>query len=149
MQNFTIYMIAFEKIRAVGFDVAGPRIGMCAPDIELVDSKVDACGRGCPANNGLGIIDAPGICAGAGGSHGGLGGYGGTHSLDNSVQETCKNIRPTPYFFEDQGRYEGSGGMHGNTYDAGAGGGIIWLSATGNTELYDTILSVNGEDAGY
>ena len=39
--------------------------------------------------------------------------------------------------------------MHGNTFDGGAGGGIIWLSSTGNTELYDTTLAVNGEDAGY
>ena len=45
--NFTIYVVSFEKINMTGSYLAAPRIGFCAPEIGIYNSKVDTNGKGC------------------------------------------------------------------------------------------------------
>lgn len=66
-------------------------------------------------------------CPGSGGAHGGFGGYGSAGQSPNP----CISQVPKPYFYKGEAKYEGSPGGRGNSSNGGAGGGIIWLSATG------------------
>ena len=45
--NFTIYVVSFEKINMTGSYLTAPRIGFCAPEIGIYNSKVDTNGKGC------------------------------------------------------------------------------------------------------
>lgn len=84
--------ISSSRIRA-------PRIGICANEINVTESKIDSSSRGCKADQGLGLgVKADG-CAGAGGAHGGEGGYGGSESDDQNVKDRCKQEFPKPYYF--------------------------------------------------
>jgi hypothetical protein len=53
-EDFTIYLLAFEGIYMEKSIVSAPKIGMCAPEIDLKDSKIDASGKGCISGEGRG-----------------------------------------------------------------------------------------------
>jgi hypothetical protein len=74
-QNYTIYAVSFESITLLESTVNGPRIGLCAPDINVTSTKLNAAQMGC-MNDGLGQGNGNGSCPGSGGAHGGKGGYG-------------------------------------------------------------------------
>ena len=94
------------------------------------------CTQGYGAGHGAGNAN----CPGSGGAHGGTGGYGSAGTSSTS----CINFVPHPYFSEGSAIFEGSSGGRGNTTTGGSGGGIIWLSATGNITLNKTQLNVTG-----
>ena len=47
MQNYTTYMISYGELSLFGADVSGPRIGICASNVTMVDTAIDASGFGC------------------------------------------------------------------------------------------------------
>jgi len=57
--------------------VKAPRIGLCANNIDVDQSSIDANFKGCKADEGLGNKERKAGCSGAGASHGGYGGSGG------------------------------------------------------------------------
>lgn len=61
-------------------------------------------------------------------------------------QDMCHKFVPKPYFYEGEAKYEGSPGGRGNLTHGGAGGGIIWLSATGTITLNDSEITVAGQN---
>lgn len=84
--------------------------------------------RGCISDSGIGAGHGRKNCSGAGGAHGGTGGYGAAYMTENA--QTCEAEAPKGYYYKREARYEGSGGgsgIHNGGY-GGAGGGIIWLS---------------------
>jgi len=46
-ENYTIYVVAFDDLKLEGTKISAPRVGLCAPNINLVDSDVEVSGRGC------------------------------------------------------------------------------------------------------
>jgi len=58
----------------------------------------------------------------------------------------CEANSPNPYYFGDEARYEGSGGGSGDRdgLTGGAGGGIIWLTTPGRTNLEKSKLEADG-----
>jgi hypothetical protein len=145
-RNYTVYMVAFESIDLSGATISGPRVGMCAPNVDLYMTEVDTAGKGCQADAGIGKGRADNQCSGAGGAHGGLGGYGGVITNSGRVRDGCTAHASHPYFHGHEARYEGSGGASpfegmGN---GGAGGGIIWISSNGTVSLEGTNLIADG-----
>lgn len=98
MKNFTIQIIAFEKIDLYGSQITGPRISLCAPEIIVDNSDIDAEGKGCQPEKGIGKGHSPeyASCQASGGAHGGYGGFGGSISKDN---EQCKQLVSEPYYY--------------------------------------------------
>lgn len=127
-----------------GTTLTGPRVGICANNINMTGSLVDTSGLGCTSDRGLGAGEANANCAGSGGGHGGKGGYGSAYNATDA--EDCKARAPAPYFYKSEARYEGSGGGSGvnNMKYGGQGGGMIWLSTALNITLEDTKLLANG-----
>mmetsp|Transcript_32354 Transcript_32354/g.23370 ORF Transcript_32354/g.23370 Transcript_32354/m.23370 type:complete len:123 (+) Transcript_32354:1837-2205(+) len=113
MKNYTVVVMAFEEIDLKGVNLSGPRISMCAPSIQLIDSDINASWKGCQSNQGLGAGEQGDYCAGQGGAHGGFGGYGGTTTNDVAEKTECASEYPVPYYFGAEARYEGSGGASG------------------------------------
>ena len=70
-------MVSYGELSMFGADVSGPRIGICANNVTLVDTSIDASGFGCSSDQGLGRGRQSGRCGGSGGSSAGIGGYGG------------------------------------------------------------------------
>ena len=140
-QNYTIYIMSFDKIRLDEATVSAPRIGMCSHDIYSFETEISAAQKGCSAPDGHGIGGHSSVCPGAGGSHGGHGGYGSTGSED----ECLKFVKP-PFWNENSAMYEGSPGGRGNSTKGGNGGGIVWLSATGTIDLTNSKVNVSGGD---
>lgn len=149
MGNYTIYMVSFKEINLSGSDIKAPRIGLCAPDIEInKGTSLDTTGRGCKSAEGLGSGIRGAFCGGTGGSHGGNGGYGMINSPDKHKHSTCSKHFPKPYFYGKEARYEGSGGasgVHGKEF-GGSGGGIIWLSSTGTLTINRSKIMAEGSD---
>ena len=149
MGNYTIYMVSFKEINLIGSDITAPRIGMCAPDINInSNTKLETSGHGCPSAHGLGGGIRGAFCGGTGGSHGGAGGYGMVNSGAKHHQATCTKHWPKPYFYGKEARYEGSGGASGTHLQpwGGAGGGIIWLSTSGTLTINRSTIYARGMD---
>lgn len=53
-KNFTVYMVSFDEINFSGTNVTASRVGMCAPNIQMIDSHLDVSARGCQSHKGLG-----------------------------------------------------------------------------------------------
>lgn len=64
MKNYTIVVTAFESIGFNGLDLSGPRLSLCAPTIELNYTNINASGKGCESNTGLGAGVKGEYCAG-------------------------------------------------------------------------------------
>ena len=77
MTNYTTFLIANDQMNIVKSSIEGPRIGLCATNMTLAESNINASGHGCLADEGLGAGGQTGECAGSGGALGGKGGYGG------------------------------------------------------------------------
>ena len=119
----------------------GPRIGMCAPNINTNYSLLNAAEKGCPSGHGIGKGQTPIDCSGAGGAHGGDGGIGLAHAA-----VSCASAVPHSYFHETQAVYEGSSGgsaIQGSPL-GGNGGGIIWISSTDTATFNSTNITVKG-----
>lgn len=146
MSNFTVYLISFSEIRAEGAEIQGPKIGFCAPNVTLSRTTVDAIGRGCPSDSGLGAGDHYIGCSSGGASHGGVGGYGGLPIGSTAIITTCTQNTVKPYYFGEEARYEGSGGASGlkDGKLGGAGGGIIWFSTTNTISLDSSLVLAEG-----
>ena len=112
--QWTIYFLSLGSITIKESRIRGPRIGICANQINVNMSKIDSSSRGCEPDKGLG----PGVkaqgCAGAGGAHGGQGGYGGSESDEERTKDKCLIKYPSPYYYGQEARYEGSGGASGD-----------------------------------
>jgi hypothetical protein len=145
-KNFSVYMVSFGSIELAGSSINGPRVGMCAPDVDLYNSQIDSSAKGCRADHGIGKGKTQASCSGAGGAHGGKGGYGGVISRREASREGCQAHEALPYSHGHQARYEGSGGaspLH-DVHNAGDGGGIIWISSNGTVNLEGTELLAEG-----
>ena len=81
-------------IKMNGVSLNGPRIGLCSPIVWMNNSIVNAAEKGCAVNNGIGRGQSSKGCAGSGGAHGGIGGYG---LAVNGSNELCSNFSPKPY----------------------------------------------------
>jgi hypothetical protein len=147
-RNYTVYMVSFNSIDLSGATISGPRVGICSPNIDLYMTEIDAAGKGCVSDDGIGKGRADNQCSGAGGAHGGLGGYGGVITNSGRVRDECTAHAAHPYFHGHQARYEGSGGASPfpHMQNGGAGGGIIWISSNGTVSLEGTNLNVDGTD---
>lgn len=73
-------MMAEELLSIQSSYVHGPRLGLCASDIDIVDSMLNAANQGCARGMGVGHGKSAEYCSGAGGSHGGYGGQGVSHA---------------------------------------------------------------------
>lgn len=135
MDWWNIYIMTHGKLTLQGTSVVAPKVGLCAGDITLMNSKVDTSWRGCPHDQGLGSLPRAAACAGAGAAHGGVGGHGGVDSADAGDKAFCANAYPEPYYNGKEAAYEGSGGTSGDwaKVTGGAGGGIIWSHTPGTT----------------
>jgi hypothetical protein len=49
-KNFTVYMVSFEEINFSGTNVTASRVGMCAPNIHMIDSHLDVSAKGCASH---------------------------------------------------------------------------------------------------
>lgn len=112
--------------------IEGPRVGICANNINLTETNIDTSGLGCKSDEGLGKGQGKATCAGSGGGHGGSGGAGTAYNSTDEVD--CLSRAPKPYFYKAEARYEGSGGGSGvrKMGYGGSGGGMIWLSTAKN-----------------
>lgn len=81
-------------IKMNGVSLNGPRIGICSPIVWMNNSIVNAAEKGCAVNYGIGRGQSSKGCAGSGGAHGGIGGYG---LAVNGSNELCSNFAPKPY----------------------------------------------------
>ena len=126
-------LIINDQMNIVKSSIEGARIGLCATNMTLAESKIDATGHGCLADEGLGAGSQTGECAGSGGSLGGQGGYGGLleHVQKKEHLSECKKLATKPYSIGNGDQFEGSGGGSGisGAKTGGRGGGIIRLSA--------------------
>lgn len=138
--NYTIYIVSFNAINLLNGTVTGSRIGLCAPEINLTHSHLDAASLGCSPGHGLGHGIGNDLCPGAGGAHGGKGGIG---SIGHNRQE-CEELIPDSYFSEGEAKYEGSAGGKGNMTMGGSGGGIVWMASTGTITLNSSCVNVTG-----
>ena len=75
--NYTTYLMSLGDIKMTGSIVEGPRIGLCAANLDMTETLLDASEQGCPSDFGLGVGTQYGTCAGSGGANGGRGGFGG------------------------------------------------------------------------
>ena len=144
--NFSTYILALGKADISGASITGPRIGLCAANAELIDSKFDTSERGCPPDMGLGKGLQYGACGGSGGANGGQGGAGG---LDNSRKEwesVCADKFATPYAYDVS--LEGSGGASGSVtnsfFEGGSGGGIVRMHVLNQINMSNSKVMANG-----
>lgn len=144
--KWNIYMMALGKLDVKDTLVTGPRIGICSNDINFEGSRIDASAKGCRAGQGLGAGKKISGCAGSGASHGGDGGHGGADANKKGKPAHCEANFPSPYYFGDEARYEGSGGASGDKdgLTGGAGGGIVWMTTPGKTHLEKTTIEADG-----
>ena len=135
VNNYTVYIVAFGMADLSGVTIEAPRIGICAHDISLEGSKLDATGRGCVSDEGIGAGAGRATCSGSGGAHGGQGGFGSAYEQENA--DDCAARATEPYYFGREARYEGSGGGSGvrKGHLGGSGGGIIWLTTPNTIKL--------------
>jgi hypothetical protein len=128
--NWNVYLLSLGHIEVYNTNIEGPRIGMCANNITLNLTNVDASSKGCRHDSGLGKGHKRIMCAGSGGSHGGYGGHGGAQVRDTKQDRACSMVGSKPYYFGHEARYEGSGGASGDklTSTGGSGGGVVWIT---------------------
>lgn len=138
--------MSLGSINFKGSKILSPRVGLCSNGISIERSQIDTTARGCKAEKGLGAGTRKNGCAGSGAAHGGIGGHGGSESDDRNKMNECQANYPSPYYFGDEARYEGSGGGSGDRdrLTGGSGGGIIWLTTPGRTNLEKTKLEADG-----
>lgn len=147
--KWNIFLLSKGNISMANAQANGPRIGFCANNISVTKSKINSDGRGCAAGRGLGRGGSGYHCAGSGGAHGGNGGYGGSSSNDKNEVSICKRTFPLKYYFGRDARLEGSGGGNGEfrvgqSDTGGSGGGIVWFTTPGTTQLEESTISANG-----
>jgi len=145
--KWNVYMMALGKLEVQDTRINGPRVGMCSNEIYLVKSQIDATAKGCRAGQGLGAGSRTSGCAASGASHGGVGGHGGAEAdSKNKNPVHCEANYPSPYYFGDEARYEGSGGGSGDKdgLTGGAGGGIVWLTTPGKITLKQSQIHADG-----
>jgi len=147
--NYTIYLLSYGTITLSSFHIQGSRIGLCAENINANFGTVDATGRGCPSDQGLGHGNIKDGCAGGGGANGGYAGYGGGESTDPSKRASCKQLYANTFFdYDNDASYEGSGGAssRSNEQNGGNGGGLIWITASNSVTVNDASFSSEGQD---
>ena len=95
LTNYTTYLAADQQVILKDAAVEGPRIGICTTNLTMIDSELNASGKGCKADEGLSRGRQIGECAGSGGANGGHGGYGGVvnESSEKHLDE-CKDHFP-------------------------------------------------------
>jgi hypothetical protein len=54
MDTWNVYILAWEKITINSAYVEAPRIGFCAPNMDIQSSDLSADGRGCLNDKGTG-----------------------------------------------------------------------------------------------
>ena len=104
----------------------------------MIDSELNASGKGCKADEGLSRGRQTGECAGSGGANGGEGGYGGIINESSAAHlAKCKDHYPKPYQMKYGVHYEGSGGASAITTSntGGSGGGIIRVNVMDTIDL--------------
>jgi hypothetical protein len=138
--NFNVYLVSFGEISLVDFNLTGPKVGMCAPIISIVQSTINTSGKGCNNGTGLGKGVMSTGCYGSGASYGGNGGH--PASIGNNT--TC--AFPLSTFSESSAYYEGSSGASTDKLKGGMGGGVIWLSITDTLDLSSSYLLANGSN---
>lgn len=141
-KGYLVYLMSETHISVQNSSIHAPRIGFCSPDITTVNATLDAAEKGCWGGHGIGKGWTHENCSGSGGSHGGYAGHGlSIHG------KRCDKRLPKPYSWGDEASYEGSAGGGPLPYLSsfgGNGGGIIWLVASGEVELNDTLVTVKG-----
>lgn len=128
--NWNVYLLSLGHIEINDSAIDGPRIGLCANNIAMNLTNVDASSKGCAHDSGLGKGHKVNLCGGSGGSHGGFGGHGGAQVKDDRQDKLCESVESKPYYFGHEARYEGSGGASGDKLKTtgGSGGGIVWIT---------------------
>jgi hypothetical protein len=53
-QNWNVYLISLGSINIESSKIKGPRIGICANEINVNMSKIDSSARGCMSDSGIG-----------------------------------------------------------------------------------------------
>ena len=149
MHNYTTYMVSYGEISLFGADVSGPRLGICAGNVTIVDTRIDSSGYGCKSDQGLGRGHQSGHCGGSGGSSAGIGGYGGMIVAEDENSDDalkCADHYPKAYALPDASYFEGSGGASGLSSEnsGGAGGGIIRVSAIDDLIMQRSSILSNG-----
>lgn len=144
--NYSTYILALGEADITGANISGSRIGLCAANAELIDSKFDTSERGCPPDMGLGKGLQYGACAGSGGANGGQGGAGGLDSSTKEWESVCSDKVATPYSYDVS--LEGSGGASGSTsnafFEGGAGGGIVRMHVLNQINMSNSQILANG-----
>lgn len=138
LTNYTTYLAANERVLVTSAAIEGPRIGICTTNFTMIDSQLEASGKGCLGDEGLHKGKQTGDCAGSGGANGGYGGYGGIENESNSEHlAKCKDHFPEPYQMDYGANYEGSGGASSITGSSkgGSGGGIIRVNVLDTIDL--------------
>ena len=101
MHNYTTYLVANEQVILNSASIEGPRIGICTTNFTMLDSELNATGKGCMGDEGLSRGKQVGECAGSGGANGGQGGYGGIENESKAAHiEKCKDHFPEPYLMK-------------------------------------------------
>ena len=145
--NWNVYLLSLGHIDVYNSAIDGPRIGMCANNIVLNLTNVDASSKGCKHDSGLGKGHKMDNCAGSGASHGGYGGQGGAQLRDAHQEMMCSMVRSKPYYFGHEARYEGSGGASGDKLmtTGGSGGGVVWITTPDTLSMDDSKVQANGK----
>ena len=144
--NYSAYIISLRDVNFEGSHIEGPRLGICAANANIRDTKIDTSGHGCPSDWGFGRGLKYATCAGSGGANGGRGGYGGIEDPNSGHYENCKEHKPHPYTYGLAPNFEGSGGASGSpgTWLGGAGGGIVRLLVLNELSLSNSDILANG-----
>ena len=144
--NYSSYILSMGDVKMEGATIEGPRVGVCAANVELSESKLDVSGHGCPSDYGRGTGVKYATCAGSGGANGGHGGAGGIESTVKGHQDSCRAHTSEPYQFGLAPNFEGSGGASGTpgAHLGGAGGGIIRLLVLNELRMSKSEVLANG-----
>jgi len=144
--NYTTYIQSLGNLKMDGNLVKGPRIGICASNVQMHESTLDTDGHGCPSDFGFGKGQKYGSCGGSGGANGGFGGYGGLEH--DKYHDKCTDKHPHAYYNGLMANYEGSGGSSADPGKrlGGAGGGIIRMLVLNELRAARSTIKANGGD---
>ena len=144
--NYSAYIISMKDAKLQGSILEGPRLGICAANAKIQDTKINTDGHGCPSDWGFGRGLKYATCAGSGGANGGMGGYGGIEDSNSGHYESCKEHKPVPYTYGLAPNFEGSGGASGTQGSmlGGSGGGIVRLLVLNELKLSNSNILANG-----
>ena len=54
LTNYTTYLVADKQVLIKSASIEGPRIGICTTNLTMIDSELNASGKGCKSDEGLG-----------------------------------------------------------------------------------------------